>query len=137
MQNASTDDLKRADSAGVKFKKSLQELIEALSRCRPSYVRCIKPNEGKRSLFAEEERFRHQVGGSEKISYPTPLILWSPPPARFGIWDFWKTFEFVEQDFVIVRRMTSFFYATSARSLVIAPPPLGHSGAVLLAMVCK
>ena len=61
MKNQATDDVKRADSAGTHFKKSLQELIEALSKCRPSYVRCIKPNEQKKALTAEEERFRHQI----------------------------------------------------------------------------
>ena len=34
MKNQSTDDVKRADSAGTNFKKSLAELIETLSRCR-------------------------------------------------------------------------------------------------------
>jgi hypothetical protein len=55
------------DSAGVKFKKSLQDLVDALSKCRPSYVRCIKPNEGKRALMAEE--VRHLCEGP-----PSPLL---------------------------------------------------------------
>jgi myosin-1 len=61
MSNVATDDVKRADSAGTSFKKSLNELIISLSKCRPSYVRCIKPNESKAALKSEEERFRHQV----------------------------------------------------------------------------
>ncbi len=61
MQNAAADDVKRADSAGTHFKKSLQNLIDSLSKCRPSYVRCIKPNETKSALKADPERFRHQI----------------------------------------------------------------------------
>jgi myosin-1 len=61
MQNASTDEVKRPESAGSKFKVSLNELIATLSKCRPSYVRCIKPNETKSALKADPERFRHQI----------------------------------------------------------------------------
>lgn len=61
MANAETDDAKRPDSAGTKFRKSLAELVDTLSKCRPSYVRCIKPNERKAALTADEERFRHQI----------------------------------------------------------------------------
>jgi hypothetical protein len=61
MKNVSSDDVKRADSAGTTFKKSLNELIASLSKCRPSYVRCLKPNETKTALKSEEERFRHQI----------------------------------------------------------------------------
>ncbi len=51
MANQATDDLKRADSAGTKFKKSLADLIEALSKCRPSYVRCIKVSTAQPQLW--------------------------------------------------------------------------------------
>ena len=61
MQNASTDEVKRPESAGSKFKVSLAELITTLSKCRPSYVRCIKPNETKSALKADAERFQHQI----------------------------------------------------------------------------
>jgi myosin-1 len=61
MQNASTDEVKRPESAGSKFKVSLNELIATLSKCRPSYVRCIKPNESKAALKSDPERFRHQI----------------------------------------------------------------------------
>lgn len=81
-KNVASDSMKRPDTAGTKFKvngfvfhsplcwlfscssssqASLAALIATLSKCRPHYVRCIKPNEEKASLKADEERFRHQL----------------------------------------------------------------------------
>lgn len=60
-KNVNTDSMKRPDTAGTKFKASLAALVDTLSKCRPHYVRCIKPNEDKAALKVDEERFRHQL----------------------------------------------------------------------------
>jgi len=60
-KNVASDTMKRPETAGTKFKKSLAVLIETLSKCQPHYVRCIKPNETKSVLTIDEERFRHQL----------------------------------------------------------------------------
>ena len=60
-KNVASDTMKRPDTAGTKFKSSLAALVDTLGKCRPSYVRCIKPNENKAALQVDEERFRHQL----------------------------------------------------------------------------
>jgi myosin-1 len=60
-KNVASDTMKRPDTAGTKFKSSLAALIDTLGKCKPSYVRCIKPNETKSALAVEEDRFRHQL----------------------------------------------------------------------------
>ncbi len=106
MQNASTDEVKRPDSAGSKFKTSLQNLIATLSKCRPSYVRCIKPNETKSALKADPERFRHQIsylgllenlrirkaGFCNRQTYDDFLLRYkmTVPRGKGSCWPIWK-----------------------------------------------
>jgi myosin-1 len=52
---------KAPTSASFKIKKSSQELVEALKRCTPHYVRCIKPNESKKPGDYLDSRVKHQV----------------------------------------------------------------------------
>jgi myosin-7 len=40
---------KRAPTLSAQFKKSLDALMRTLSACQPFFVRCIKPNEVKKS----------------------------------------------------------------------------------------
>lgn len=40
---------KRPDTAGTQFKASLSQLMEILMSKEPSYIRCIKPNDFKKS----------------------------------------------------------------------------------------
>lgn len=35
--------------------------MEALSKCNPHYVRCIKPNDNKRARDWDDHRVSHQV----------------------------------------------------------------------------
>ncbi|CAL8101968.1 unnamed protein product [Orchesella dallaii] len=51
----------RPTTAGSKIRKQANELVEALMKCTPHYVRCIKPNETKRPKDWEEARVKHQV----------------------------------------------------------------------------
>ncbi|XP_031569195.1 unconventional myosin-Ic-like isoform X2 [Actinia tenebrosa] len=53
--------LKRPDTAGTQFKTSLNHLMSILMSKQPSYVRCIKPNDSKRSGNFDEQLVRHQV----------------------------------------------------------------------------
>ncbi|CAN8005135.1 unnamed protein product, partial [Ixodes hexagonus] len=51
----------RPTTAGSKIKSQANRLVEALMKCTPHYIRCIKPNETKKAHDWEEERVRHQV----------------------------------------------------------------------------
>ncbi|CAN8029064.1 unnamed protein product, partial [Ixodes persulcatus] len=51
----------RPTTAGSKIKSQANKLVEALMKCTPHYIRCIKPNETKKAHDWEEERVRHQV----------------------------------------------------------------------------
>ncbi|KAL7639778.1 UNVERIFIED_CONTAM: hypothetical protein RMT77_009188 [Armadillidium vulgare] len=53
--------LKRPETAGSQFKKSLSQLMGILMSKEPSYIRCIKPNDEKRANDFNMERVRHQV----------------------------------------------------------------------------
>ena len=52
---------KRPPTAGATISKQSNALVEALTKCRPHYVRCIKPNEVKRYGDWDQERVRHQI----------------------------------------------------------------------------
>lgn len=51
----------RPTTAGSKIKTQANKLVETLMKCTPHYVRCIKPNETKRSHDWEDNRVLHQV----------------------------------------------------------------------------
>ena len=47
-------------TAGRKIRDQCSELVAALMQCEPHYVRCVKSNDEKRSLYCDEERVAHQ-----------------------------------------------------------------------------
>uniref|UniRef100_A0A7N6AXC2 Osteoclast-stimulating factor 1 n=1 Tax=Anabas testudineus TaxID=64144 RepID=A0A7N6AXC2_ANATE len=51
----------RPTTAGSKIKKQANDLVSTLMKCTPHYIRCIKPNETKKSKDWEESRVKHQV----------------------------------------------------------------------------
>ena len=51
----------RPTTAGNKIRTQANALVEKLKNCRPHYVRCIKPNETKKSKEWLESSVRHQV----------------------------------------------------------------------------
>ncbi|ESN91739.1 hypothetical protein HELRODRAFT_165806 [Helobdella robusta] len=51
----------RPTTASSKIKSQANKLVEALMKCVPNYIRCIKPNETKLSKDWEENRVKHQV----------------------------------------------------------------------------
>jgi len=51
----------RPVTAGFKIRNSCGELMKTLSACNPHYVRCIKPNDTKKSKDWDEKRVAHQV----------------------------------------------------------------------------
>ncbi|XP_064474896.1 unconventional myosin-Ie-like [Ornithodoros turicata] len=51
----------RPTTAVSKIKSQANKLVEALTKCTPHYIRCIKPNETKKSHDWEEDRVKHQV----------------------------------------------------------------------------
>ncbi|KAI9202468.1 P-loop containing nucleoside triphosphate hydrolase protein [Polychytrium aggregatum] len=55
------NDRKRPTTVSFKIRNQCQELVETLMKCTPSYVRCIKPNETKRSHDWDARRVEHQV----------------------------------------------------------------------------
>lgn len=52
---------KRPTTAITQFKNSLNNLIQILKDKEPNYIRCIKPNDAKRSGIIDEELVKHQV----------------------------------------------------------------------------
>eukprot|EP00026_Physarum_polycephalum_P001191 Phypoly_transcript_01192.p1 GENE.Phypoly_transcript_01192~~Phypoly_transcript_01192.p1 ORF type:complete len:594 (+),score=69.95 Phypoly_transcript_01192:1500-3281(+) len=55
------DSKKRPESAGSQFRNAINTLIQNLLACNPHYVRCIKPNDDKRSGYLDDSRAIHQV----------------------------------------------------------------------------
>jgi len=55
------DDKRKPTTAGFKIKQSIGELVTALSRCHPHYIRCIKPNDRKAANDFDNGRVEHQV----------------------------------------------------------------------------
>ncbi|KJE93900.1 myosin IA [Capsaspora owczarzaki ATCC 30864] len=53
--------LQRPPTAGTQFKRSVAELTTNLTSKSPHYIRCIKPNEEKRSRVFDENLVRHQI----------------------------------------------------------------------------
>lgn len=51
----------RPTTAGSKIKSQANKLVEALMKCTPHYIRCIKPNETKKAHDWEDDRLKHQV----------------------------------------------------------------------------
>lgn len=55
------EDKRRPETAVTQFKNSLNELVKILSSKEPSYIRCIKPNDFKRSGQFDDTIVTHQV----------------------------------------------------------------------------
>ncbi len=53
-------------SVGSRFKRQLGELMEALHRMEPHYIRCIKPNSFNRCPF-----FPHTLPLCSALAFPT------------------------------------------------------------------
>ncbi|XP_058871137.1 unconventional myosin-If-like [Acipenser ruthenus] len=60
-ESLNTDKKSRPTTASTKIKKQANDLVNTLMKCTPHYIRCIKPNETKRSKDWEESRVKHQV----------------------------------------------------------------------------
>ncbi|XP_009951240.1 PREDICTED: unconventional myosin-Ie, partial [Leptosomus discolor] len=60
-ENLQGDKKGRPTTAGSKIKKQANDLVGTLMKCTPHYIRCIKPNETKKSRDWEESRVKHQV----------------------------------------------------------------------------
>lgn len=55
------EDRKRPTTASHKIRSQCQDLVTTLTRCVPSYVRCIKPNDSKRPGDFDDKRVEHQI----------------------------------------------------------------------------
>ncbi|KAF5892087.1 unconventional myosin-Ie-like, partial [Clarias magur] len=60
-ENLEAEKKGRPTTAGTKIKKQANNLVQTLMKCTPHYIRCIKPNETKKSRDWEESRVKHQV----------------------------------------------------------------------------
>ncbi|KAG2731436.1 hypothetical protein G9P44_005852 [Scheffersomyces stipitis] len=56
-----TDSKKRPETASDKIKRSANDLVGTLSKCQPSYIRTIKPNQTKRPKEYENQQVLHQI----------------------------------------------------------------------------
>lgn len=54
-------DKRKPTSAGFKIKESINQLVATLEKCTPHYIRCIKPNDNKKSGDYDGTRCLHQV----------------------------------------------------------------------------
>jgi myosin-1 len=54
-------DKKRPTTVSFKIRNQSNDLVSTLTKCVPSYVRCIKPNESKKARDWESKRVEHQV----------------------------------------------------------------------------
>ena len=52
---------KRPPTAATQFRTSMADLVAALTKCTPHYIRTIKPNDDKRAGLFDTERVTHQV----------------------------------------------------------------------------
>lgn len=52
---------KRPETASDKIKRSANALVDTLSRCQPSYIRTIKPNQTKRPKEYDNLQVMHQI----------------------------------------------------------------------------
>ena len=50
-----------AGDGGFQFRQQMGELVKVLGKCEPHYIRCIKPNDHKKSGSFDADRVRHQV----------------------------------------------------------------------------
>lgn len=57
----SKKDKKRPTTAAFKIKTSINELVAKLGECSPHYIRCLKPNDNKRSGDFDDKRCLHQI----------------------------------------------------------------------------
>ncbi|XP_068131635.1 unconventional myosin-Ie [Hyperolius riggenbachi] len=60
-ENLQAEKKGRPTTASSKIKKQANDLVNTLMKCTPHYIRCIKPNETKKSRDWEESRVKHQV----------------------------------------------------------------------------
>ncbi|KAM5171054.1 unconventional myosin-Ie isoform 2-T2 [Mantella aurantiaca] len=60
-ENLQAEKKGRPTTASSKIKKQANDLVNTLMKCTPHYIRCIKPNETKKSRDWEENRVKHQV----------------------------------------------------------------------------
>ncbi|XP_055066693.1 myosin IEb [Misgurnus anguillicaudatus] len=60
-ENIEAEKRGRPTTASSKIKKQANNLVQTLMKCTPHYIRCIKPNETKKSRDWEESRVKHQV----------------------------------------------------------------------------
>lgn len=56
-----TDSKKRPETASDKIRRSANALVEALSKCQPSYIRTIKPNQTKLPRDYDNQQVLHQI----------------------------------------------------------------------------
>ena len=70
---------KRAPTMGQQFKKQVIKLMETLGATEPHFIRCLKPNEEKRSDLWDEARMTEQVvfnGIPENIKIAQGGFVW-------------------------------------------------------------
>lgn len=60
-ESRTADDKRRPTTASFKIKASIEQLVDALSKCSPSYIRCIKPNDKKQANNFNTGRVTHQA----------------------------------------------------------------------------
>ncbi|ODV79024.1 myosin-5 isoform [Suhomyces tanzawaensis NRRL Y-17324] len=59
--SAMEDSKKRPETSSDKIKRSANLLVDTLSKCQPSYIRTIKPNQTKRPKEYDNNQVLHQV----------------------------------------------------------------------------
>ncbi|RKP16670.1 hypothetical protein ROZALSC1DRAFT_17329 [Rozella allomycis CSF55] len=60
-EDINEDSKKRPTTFSFKIRNQANELVKELTKCKPHYIRCIKPNETKRPRDWDSKRVDHQV----------------------------------------------------------------------------
>ena len=84
---------KRTPTLGAQFKKSLDSLMATLSSCSPFFVRCIKPNESKKSMNFDRQLVVRQLRYSGMME--TIRIRRAGYPIRHSYPDFVDRYRFL------------------------------------------
>ena len=92
----------RKKTVGSQFRESLNQLMSALNQTTPHYVRCIKPNDAKRSFCFESRRAVEQLRACGVLE--TVRISAAGYPSRWTYQEFFQRYRMLVSTRLVDRR---------------------------------